>query len=122
MPCLVQCKKEASITTANLITESKSCLSECFGLQRFNSSKKLFRVTVYVRRFITRLKEKVRNIRNSQPADELISVEELEDAEVLWLKEVQRPMSEENKFDQQKVSLGVYADAFFQSSLRSKVF
>ena len=106
-----ECKKEALITTANLVTESKSCLSECFGLERFSGSKKLFQVTVYVRRFITRLKEKVRNIRNSQPADELISVEELEDAEVLWLKEVQRPMSEGNKFDQQKVSLGVYADA-----------
>lgn len=45
-------------------------------------------------------------IGNSQPSDELISVEELEDAEVLWLKEVQG-----NKLDQQKVSLGVYADA-----------
>ena len=81
---------------------------------------------MYVRRFITRLKEKVRNIRNSQPSDEMISVEELEDVEALWLKEVQRPMTEENKFDQQKVSIGVYADAFFsvlteiQSVLNSK--
>ena len=56
----------------------------------------------------------------------MISVEELEDAEALWLKEVQRPMTEENKFDQQKVSIGVYADAFFsvlteiQSVLNSK--
>ena len=41
----------------------------------------------------------------------MISVEELEDTEVLWLREVQRPMSEGKKFDQQKVSLGVYADA-----------
>lgn len=39
-------KKETLITTANLVTESKSCLSECFGLERFSSSKKLFRVTV----------------------------------------------------------------------------
>ena len=100
-----ECKKEALIPTTNLVTESKSCLSECSGLERFSSGKKLFRVTVSVRRFITRLKEKVRNIRNSQPADKLISVAELEDAEV------QRLMSEGNKFDQQKVSLGVYADA-----------
>ena len=39
----------------------------------------------------------------SQPSGELISVEELEDAEVLWLKDVQRSMSEGNKFDQQRV-------------------
>lgn len=96
-----ECKKEAV----------KTCLSECFELERVSSFKILFRVTANVRRFISRLKEKVRNTRNSQPSNELISVEEPEVAEVLWLKEVQRPMSEGNKFDQQKVSLGVYADA-----------
>ena len=90
-----ECTKEALITTTNLVTESKSCLSECFGLERFSSSKKLFRDTVYV----TRLKEKVRNIRISPPSDELISVKKLEDVEVLWLREVQRPMSEGNKFE-----------------------
>lgn len=70
----------------------------------------MFRVTAYVRRFISRLKEKVRNTRmNAQNlSDELISVEELDYAEVLWLQEVQKPVSMGNKFDQQKVSLGVF--------------
>ena len=78
-----ECKKEAT-TTANLVTNLNTSLSVCFGLERFSSSKKLFRVTACVRRFISRLKENVGITRNAQNrSDELISVQELEDAEVL---------------------------------------
>ena len=55
-----ECKKEAT-TTANLVTNLNTSLSDCFGLERFTSSKKLFRVTAYVRRFISRLKGNGRN-------------------------------------------------------------
>lgn len=35
-------KKEAVPTSANLVTEEKASLSECIGLKRFSSKKKLF--------------------------------------------------------------------------------
>ena len=39
-----------------------------------------------------------------------LTVKELEDAEVLWLQEVQKPLVASNKFDQQRLSHGLFAD------------
>ena len=72
-------KKEAVPVSTNLVSESeeKTSLSECIGLEHFTSKKKLFRVTAYVMRFISRLKEKIRNTRNIQNfPDQSLSVEE----------------------------------------------
>jgi len=78
-------KKEAVPVSTNLVSESeeKTSLSECIGPERFSSKKKLFRVTADVMRFISRLKEKIRNTRNIQNfPDQSLSVEEVEAAEL----------------------------------------
>lgn len=104
-------KREDHPTSMNLATALNVSLTECFGLERFSSSKKLFRVTGYVSRFISRLKEKVKSTGESQKSeDESLMVKELEDTEVLWLQEVQKPLVSSNKFDQQRLSLGLFTD------------
>ena len=85
--------KEAVPVSTNLVSEpeEKTSLSDCIGLERFSSKKKLFRVTAYVMRFISRLKERIRNTRSIQnPPDQSLSVKELEAAELLWIREVQK--------------------------------
>ena len=106
-------KKEAVQVSANLVSESeeKASLSECIDLERFSSKKKLFRVTAYVMRFVSRLKEKIRNTRNIQNSpDQSLSVREVEAAELLWIREVQRSIAYGDKFSQQKLSLGLFLD------------
>ena len=111
-------KKEAVPFSTNRVSEleEKTSLSECIGLERFSSKKKLFRVTAYVMRFISRLKEKIRNTRNIQNfPDQSLSVEEVEAAELLWKcnsnhQEVQKSIAYGDKFSQQELSFGLFLD------------
>ena len=104
-------KGEDHPTSTNLTSVSNVNLTECFALELFSSSKKLFRVTGYVLQFISRLKEKVKSAGVSQKSrGESLTVKEIEDAEVLWLQEVQKPLVSSDKFDQQRLSLGLFAD------------
>lgn len=104
-------KREEHLTTTDLATVSNVSPTACFGLERFSTSKKLFRVTGYVLRFISRLKEKVKSTGESQKSgDESLTVKELEDAEVMCLQEAQKPLVSSNKFDQQRISLGLFTD------------
>lgn len=82
----VEFKREDYLISMNFVIVLNVSLIECFGLERFSSSKKLFRVIGYVLQFILRLKEKVKSIGESQKfEDEFLMVKELEDIEVLWL-------------------------------------
>ena len=62
-------------------------------------------------KFISKLKEKVKNTKDTQsPFNESLSVEELEAAETLWLREVQNPIVSGDKFEQQKLFLELFTD------------
>ena len=62
-------------------------------------------------RFISRLKEKIRNTRNIQNfPDQSLSVEEVKAEELLWIREVQKSIAHGDKFSQQKLSLGLFLD------------
>ena len=64
-------KKEVMPTSTNFVSETTISLSECIGLERFSDTRKLYQVTAYVMRFISRLKAKVKNTRGSQnPSNE----------------------------------------------------
>ena len=62
-------------------------------------------------RFISRLKEKIRNTRNIQNfPDQSLSVNEVKAVELLWIREVQESIAYGDKFSQQKLSLGLFLD------------
>ena len=62
-------------------------------------------------RFISRLKEKIRNTRNIQNSpDQSLSLREVEAAELSWIREVQKSIAYGDKFRQQKLSLGLFLD------------
>jgi hypothetical protein len=104
-------KKRVVMTSSNLSAESSVCLANCLNQERFSSSKKLFRVTAYVMRFISKLKSKMNNLKGKATSSgESLAVEELEAAETQWLREVQKPIVADDKFGQVRNSLRLFVD------------
>ena len=88
------------------------CLSSVEGgcelqLERYSSTQKLFHVTAMVFRFIGNLKAKIRHL--ELKLDEL-SVQETEDAENAWIREIQRSIVGSHKFKEMQHSLGLFFD------------
>ena len=55
-------------------------------VERFSCVRKLLRVTAWVKRFVDNLKRKVRS---EEPVIKYLSIQEIDDAEVLWRTSVQ---------------------------------
>ena len=94
-------KKEAVPVSTNLVSEpeEKTSLSGCIGLEHVSTKKKLFRG-----------KKDQEHKEHSEPPDQLLSVKELEAAELLWFQEVQTSIVCDDKFNQQNLSLGLFLD------------
>ena len=81
-------------------------LQEIIKLERYSSTQKLFHVSAMVFLFIGNLMAKIRDLEHK--LDEL-SVQETEDAENAWMREIQRSIHG-NKFKEMQHSLGLFFD------------
>ena len=82
-------------------------LQEIIQLERYSSTQKLFHVTVMVFRFIGNLKAKIRHLELKLHE---LSVQETEDAENAWMREIQRSILGSHKFKEMQNSLGSFFD------------
>ena len=104
-------KEQNSSVLANIVSErtiaGKLNLQCIISLERFSSLHRLIRVTAYVLRFIT-------NVKQSKEGKELtggdLKQEEVNQARELWYKMVQTSVLEDKQFDQVKISLALYTD------------
>lgn len=77
-------------------TEKK--IDQVIDVKRFSDKTKLLRVTALVIKFVNKLKNKMRNVSKAEERREII-VQDLKEAEILWIKAVQSSsFNEEIKF------------------------
>ncbi|PFX21007.1 hypothetical protein AWC38_SpisGene14515 [Stylophora pistillata] len=76
-------------------------------LEKFSSLQRLMRVTAYVWRFASNLKQ---SKMKKELIDGDVTQEEMNQARELWIKEVQRSVYNDKNFDQVKVSLSLFSD------------
>ena len=83
-------------------------LSKVIARKRFSDATKLFRVTALSLKFIRDLKS-AKNGRREPPSKQItLSAEEISDAKVLWIREVQKPLEREKNFENLKQQLGLF--------------
>ena len=97
--------------TANLVAEVGESvelnLESIIPCEDYSDVQRLFRVTAYVLRFVGNLKRK---LENANLVYGEIQEEEISVSRELWYKGVQRPILQDSKFKQFKVSLSLYTD------------
>ena len=111
-------KSGEKVETINLLSsaEKQRNLLAIISVDRFSSSLKLFRVTAIVLRFIKKLKEKreksTGNSLNNDDIDphQLVSVEETNYAERLWIVEIQKELISDAKYSSWEKNLGLFRD------------
>ena len=96
-------KKKDSCFSAVTVEDRK--LSNVIDIKKFSKLQKLLRVTTWVMRFIRNLKAK--RLRNERDMYSL-SVKEINGAEIEWIKDTQKSLTEKDNFEKQKKSLGIY--------------
>ena len=101
----------SSQDTATLVTEVGESvelnLEYIIPCEDYSDVQRLFRVTAYVLRFVGNLKRK---LENGNLVYGEIQKEEVSVSKELWYKEVQRPILQDSKFKQFKVSLSLYTN------------
>ena len=76
--------------------------------EKFSDANKLLRITALVLRFIHKLKGKL--CKTKTECDDCLTSEEINSAEKLWIKHVQKTLFHEKTFTQTKVNLGLFVD------------
>ena len=81
-----------SLVTNEVQQRPVSGLSKIIDVDRYSSMKKLLRVTAYILRFINALKRAQQRTRpvNEPPVSDQLTAEEVKEAQLLWIKSVQR--------------------------------
>ena len=99
-------KPKSESTSVWLSSVKVGCeLQEIIQLKRYSSTQTLFHATAMVFHFIGNLKAKIRHL--ELKLDEL-SVQETEDAENAWMREIQRSILGSHKFKEMQHSLGLF--------------
>ena len=94
-------KQPPTIVRSLLANELKlravSDLSKIIDMERYSSLRKLLRVTAYVLRFINTIKKSRENKRpmHDLAVSEQLTIEEMKEAELLWIKSVQQQSFED---------------------------
>ena len=91
------------VNVMSIVSSEKGSIGKVMDVRRFNSLKKLIRVTAYVKRFIQNLKQKKRK---GEIMLGTIKVEEIEYAERMWIKDAQELLRNKADFQKTKTSLG----------------
>jgi hypothetical protein len=73
----------------------------------YSTIGRLLRVTAYVLRFINNLKKRVENLDTTVGQ---ITCEEIDSAELKWIKDIQHPMSKKANYRKVKESLNLFED------------
>ncbi|XP_068671053.1 uncharacterized protein [Montipora foliosa] len=97
----------ANVVADRVTSERKLNLDCIIPLKGFSSLQRLIRVTAYVLRFVSNVKQKNEK---KELTDEDLKQEEIERARDLWIRELQGSVLDDEKFDQVKVSLSLYKD------------
>ena len=93
-------------------------ISAILSFSKYSSSRKLFRVTAWVRRFIENIKN-LREGRALRVGD--LCVEEVEGAERSWLLSVQRGMETDGSLKHLETHLNLFQDEFGVLRCRSRL-
>ena len=96
-----------NIASGEATSEKRLNLDCIIPLEKFSSLQRLMRVTAYVLRFVSNLKQ---SKRKKELIDGEVMQEEMDQARELWIKEVQRSVYNDKNFDQVKVSLSLFTD------------
>lgn len=88
-------------------------ISEIIVPEKYSSSYRLFQVTTLVLRFIRCLRDNVssRPAESHVPVETTLSTNDIEQAHVLWVKNVQTRLQKDKKLSQWKRQLGLYIDS-----------
>lgn len=104
-------QKPSNVTTmVSLTTEPSNPvkLTEIIDCERFSDATKLFRVTALSLKFIRNLKSAKTERREAQSKQTTLTAEEISEAKVLWIREVQKPFERERNFENLKQQLGLF--------------
>ena len=96
-------EKEKAVVTLLVEFDPANSIRNLINPEKFSSLSKLLRVTAYVRRFVDRCKKK--EIRTGE-----VTVEEIENAMKLWIKDEQGVIVKDKKFPNLKNQLSLFAD------------
>eukprot|EP00794_Sanderia_malayensis_P019296 gene19296-biopygen16176 len=95
-------KKRANVLS--VAAEMSNAVSNIIDIGRISSLRKLLRVTAYVKRFVSNLKNK----RTNQPIKRgNIEADEIKQAEMLWIKDAQRILKGKDDFHKTCMNLGI---------------
>ena len=92
-------------------SEQTTSLDKIIDDMRYSSTRKLFRVTAYVKRYVS-------NLRNREPVIGILSSEEVQNAELDWIRILQHRMISENNYEKTEANLRIFRDG--KNFLRSK--
>ena len=76
--------------------------------ERFSKLQRLLRVTVYVKKFMLKLKSLITS--NSTSVDWIVTIEDIQGAEMDWVTECQKHLTKEAKFDLWRHQLELFLD------------
>ena len=95
--------KEKLSKNVVMVSVSYDC-EDVIDLKRFNDFMRLLRITAYVRRFIHNCKKPLKR------RVDVLSAQEIREAQLLWVKSVQGEMVQDGKFEQISRNLMCYKD------------
>ena len=96
-----------NIASGEATSEKRLNLDYVIPLEKFSSLQRLMRVTAYVLRFVSNLKQ---SKMKKEMIDGEVTQGEIDQARELWIKEVQRSVHNDKNFDQVQVSLSLFTD------------
>ena len=99
--CQKEMKSKSVSHTLHVTTEPVSRLSRIIAPERYSSSHRLFRVTSLVLKFICALRTRV---------TQSVTVFDIDEARVQWIKDVQLDLMEDPRFDQWKHQFKLFKD------------
>ena len=110
--CISEMKaKSQGLTHSLLAAEEPSSLSKIIDCSQFSMIQRLFRVTAYVLKFTSILKQRVKSNNNmSSTSSTILSTAEISHTETLWIKEAQTTLVKDKKFASWKKQFNLFLD------------
>ena len=104
-------RKSIQKLSTNYATVMVTCSVEVvINPKNYGDVVQLFRITAYVLKFIRKLKSSVAPKLKTEDEGEVLTVDEINKAEMLWLQEIQKSIVNSQKFSQLKASLRLFVD------------
>lgn len=109
--CCVEKKKGHAIEAVLLTTNGMPNMDSIILITDFTSCDKLFRITALVFRFVKNLKIKAKLLKEGTVYLGEVTAEELGNAEVRWLRSVQKELKSQANYSQLERDFGLYEDS-----------